>query len=190
MAALAPDGDLFAFEPLPHLAELLRRRFPRVHVHECALSDHTGAAAFQHVINDPAYSGLLRRIYDRPDPQIEEIVVRVDRMDNLVPPDCDVAFIKIDVEGAEYHVMRGGIATIQRCRPIIVFEAGRKSTDCYGVGPDQISALLISECGMMISTMDRWLRRLPAYSRGEFRRAYIHGSDYYFIAYPDASGTP
>jgi hypothetical protein len=57
-----------------------------------------------------------------------------------------------------------------------------ESTD--GVTPDQISDLLISECDMMISTMDRWLRGLSSYSQRAFRRAYNKGSDYYFIAYP------
>jgi FkbM family methyltransferase len=56
MVALAPEGHLFAFEPIPDLANSLRRCFPQVHVHDCALSDHTGEATFQHVKNDPAYS--------------------------------------------------------------------------------------------------------------------------------------
>jgi FkbM family methyltransferase len=183
MDALAPQGRHMAFEPLPHLAMGLRLAFPRVALHDCALGDRIGPVTFQHVLNDPAYSGLRRRIYDRTDPEIEEITVWCDRLDNLVPPDLDIALIKLDVEGAEYDVMRGGLAAIRRWRPFILFEAGAKSTGCYGVSPEQISELLIGECGLSVSTMDRWLRGLPALSASGFHDRYRQGSDFNFLAY-------
>jgi FkbM family methyltransferase len=184
--ALAPRGRHFAFEPLPHLAEGLRRAFPRVLVHDCALGDRTGPVPFHYVVDDPGYSGLRRRVYDRTAPRIEEIAVWCDRLDDLIPPDLEIAFIKIDVEGAEYHVMRGGLATIRRCRPFVVFEAGLKSTACYGVLPDQISDLLIAECGLNLSTMERWLSGLPGDSAGRFHERYYEESDSNFLAYPDS----
>lgn len=71
MIEIAPAGTHFAFEPLPHLAARLREAFPGVRVHETALGARRGAAAFVYVENAPAYSGLKRRIYDRPDPVLK-----------------------------------------------------------------------------------------------------------------------
>src|SRR5581483_4566427 len=50
LVRLAPAGRHHAFEPLPFLADALRRRFPSVRVHEIALSDASGRAAFAHVV--------------------------------------------------------------------------------------------------------------------------------------------
>lgn len=182
MRAIAPRGRHFAFEPLPHLARDLRMRFPDVTVHECALSDVHGDSSFEYVTNDPGYSGLRRREYDRPDVVIEQITVATERLDDLIPADAQVDFIKIDVEGGEYHVMAGGVATILRCRPVIVFEASARSTGLYGVTADQLFHFLTERCGMTVSTMDRWLHSLPPYTRDEFDANWRSGPEFYFIA--------
>src|SRR5262249_3095552 len=133
MIALAPAGVHHAFEALPHLAAQLRERFPWVQVHPEAVSDSNGQAEFQFVENDPQYSGLRRRVYDRPDPRIVSIPVTVVTLDDVIPPGQSIAFIKIDVEGGEYHALKGATKLVQRCQPVIVFEAAQKSTGQYGV---------------------------------------------------------
>lgn len=50
---------------------------------------------------------------------IEVPVIRLDDVDDLV----NVDVIKIDVEGFEYEVMQGGKGTIDKFRPVILFEA-------------------------------------------------------------------
>jgi FkbM family methyltransferase len=99
MLRISPQGTHFAFEPLPELAENLRREFPTVRVHELAVSDYTGTASFVHVVNDPAYSGLRKRVYDRPDPVLKPITVNVVKLDDVIPTAQRVAFIKLDIEG-------------------------------------------------------------------------------------------
>jgi hypothetical protein len=47
--------------------------------------------------------------------------VSVVTLDALGLPEC--AIIKIDVEGMEPQVLSGGAETIERCRPVIYFEA-------------------------------------------------------------------
>jgi FkbM family methyltransferase len=183
---IAPDGIHHAFEPLPHLAQELRDRFPGVRVHQAAASDRSGTSEFQYVENDPAYSGLRRRAYDRADPIISTIQVAVTTVDEAVPADHPVAFVKIDIEGGEYHALRGATNTIRRWRPVIVFEAGSRSTGLYGVTPDDLFTLLADDMEYDLSTMQRWLGGRPAYSREEFRHNWEHGPDYYFIAVPRA----
>lgn len=180
----APAGVHFAFEPIPTLAQQLQSQFPRVRVHECALCDKSGEASFEHVVNDPGYSGLRPRDYDRPDPHIERIHVATDTLDNLIPTDASVAFIKIDVEGGEYHVLLGGAETIQRCRPVVVFEASVRSTGRYGVSAADMYRLITERFSMKLSTMERWLAQEGSFTEEEFTKNWFHGPEFYFIAYP------
>jgi len=186
MVALAPKGRHHAFEPIPSLARRLRERFPNVVVHEAALSDEEGEAEFQHVVNSPGYSGLRKRDYDRLDPVIEVLRVRKVRLDDLLPKEEEVSFIKIDVEGGEYHALRGAAEILKRNKPVVVFEAGAKSTSHYGVGPADLYRLLAQDCGLRISTMERWLDGSAPLDKEAFLRHYQEGLDYYFLAYPVA----
>jgi FkbM family methyltransferase len=184
MVRLAPAGSHHAFEALPQLAVKLRTRFPAVNVHQQAVGDTNGEAEFQYVENDPAYSGLRRRIYDRPDPQITNIRVSVVTLDNAIPVDQVIAFMKIDIEGGEYHALKGAINTVRRGKPVIVFEAGSRSTGQYGVTPADMYNLITQEFGYELSTMSRWLDRVAAFTLAEFCHNSENGPDYYFIASP------
>jgi len=183
IVAIAPKASHVAFEPIPEYAEQLRRRFPNVRIHQFALADRTGEATFQYVVNIPAYSGLRKRAYPR-DPEVQELTVRVDRLDNVIPADLPVRFLKIDVEGGELQVMQGGLKTIKRCRPLIVFEAGPKSSPFYDTSPGDFLDLLVDELGMKLSSTDRWLEGMPAYSRSEFAAAFETQTDTNYLAYP------
>jgi FkbM family methyltransferase len=117
MMDISPSGKHYAFEPLPHLAQELREKFPQVTVQQVALSDRSGESEFLFVENDPGYSGLQRRFYGRPDPKIRRIPVRVATLDEMIPQDERIGFIKMDIEGGEFHAMKGGVETIRRCQP-------------------------------------------------------------------------
>jgi FkbM family methyltransferase len=183
MIRLAPEGRHFAFEPLPHLAEDLRQRFPGVVVHECALADSAGDSAFQHVENDPGYSGLRRRRYDRPDRIVTEIRVATARLDDLLPRDRRIDLIKLDLEGGEYHALRGGMETLKRCRPFVIFEFGIGAADYYGVTPQMMWDLFVGEAGMVLTTMQRWLDHSSPLGSAEFANSYGHCHDFYFLAH-------
>ncbi len=183
IVAISPQGQHFAFEPLPHLAERLRQKFPTVKIFENALSDRTGHTTFQYVTNSPAYSGLKKRIYDR-SVKIQEIEVDMVRLDDVIPEQAAIALIKLDIEGGEYHALQGALATIHRCQPVIVFEASIGSTGQYGVEPDMLYALVTEIMEYQISTMERWLQAAPGYDIGEFRKNWVSGPEFYFIAYP------
>lgn len=184
MVNISPLGRHYAFEPLPHVAQKLAESFPQVIVHQAAVSDKSGEAEFLFVENDPGYSGLRRRLYDRPDPKITPIRVRVVTLDEVIPPDQKISFIKIDIEGGEFHAIRGGTETIRRCRPVIVFEGGERSTGQYGVKPGELYQFVEEALEYDLSTMKRWLQRRPPYSREEFEENWKHGHEYYFIAVP------
>lgn len=51
-------------------------------------------------------------------------------------------FVKADVEGAELHVLRGGMETIHRHRPLLQLEIQAPHMAKYGAAPEDIVALL------------------------------------------------
>ena len=181
MVDLAPEGTHHAFEALPDLAAEIRKRFQRVWVHQVAVADQIGQSQFQHVENDSAYSGLRRRVYDRPDPRITTIMVATTTLDGTIPHDQPIAFIKLDIEGGEFHALQGAAKTIKWWQPVIVFEAGNKSTGQYGVTPGELYRLITATLGYDLSTMRRWLDGGPAYTLEEFTLNWHAGPDYYFI---------
>jgi FkbM family methyltransferase len=184
MVKLAPHGNHHAFEALPYLADELRTRFPGVYVHQVAVSDRSGPSDFQHVENAPTYSGLRRRVYDRQDAKVRTIQVSTTTLDEAIPSNQPIAFVKIDIEGGEYHALKGAAGLVRRWRPLVVFEAGSKSTGQYGVTPDDLYTLIVTDLGYELSTMRRWLTGAPGYTLEEFRHNWHHGPDFYFIAWP------
>jgi FkbM family methyltransferase len=121
MVRLAPAGRHLAFEPIPELADDLRRRFPTASVFPVALCDSNGTARFSCVVGDEALSGLSDRQFSRSS-NILHYDVSTARLDDVTPPDYAPAFIKIDVEGAEFAVLNGARETLKRFKPTIWFE--------------------------------------------------------------------
>jgi FkbM family methyltransferase len=150
---LAPRGNHMAFEPIPALADKLRQAFPSVDVRQCALGAETGRASFCYVPARPAWSGLRRQPYPE-GIQPQEISVDIFRLDDLVPSDARVAFLKIDVEGAELEVLQGAVETIKRTGPTILFEHARIHNTEYATTPAAIHTLLSDRCGMALFCLD------------------------------------
>jgi len=187
MLRIAPNGTHFAFEPLPMMYQGLRETFgslTNVHLYDYALSSSSGTASFQHVVTNAAYSGFLQRRYPHLDEQIQEITVKTELLDNLVPRHLRVDFIKVDVEGAELRVFEGAIETIRTNRPIVVFEHGLGAADYYGTRPEDVYDLLAVRCGLKLFVMADWLSsatKAPL-RRERFCEHFSTGRDYYFMA--------
>lgn len=120
-----PSIKLYAIEPVPAKLRHLRRRFPTVELHECALGEADGESSFFVNTKQSAYSSLLK---PRHNEGVEIISVAVKRLDGLISAN-DIDLIKIDVEGAELGVLRGGDMLINKNRPTIMFESGPEADD-------------------------------------------------------------
>lgn len=176
---VAPAGRHLAYEPIPELAERLRGRYPNVEVCCAALSDEQGEAEFTHVKSNPGYSGLRERSYPGNE-QLERIQVRVERLDDSLPPGFVPAFVKIDVEGAEGKVMSGAIGVLERHRPLVVFEHGKGASPAYGTGPSEIYTILTERALLRIFDMDGG----GPYSRDQLEEAFESGTHWNFFARP------
>jgi len=184
MLHYAPHGRHVAFEPLPDFAAQLRSDFPQVEVCEIALSDASGPRTFEYVVRSPGFSGLRRRSYERPDEEVRTITVQTARLDDVVSAARPVALVKIDVEGAELQVLLGGVATLTRCKPFIIFEHGRGAADHYGTAPAQVYDLLVEQCNLRMNLMRRWLTGERPISRSDFIGLYESGREFYYLAHP------
>ena len=189
MLRFAPIGTHFAFEPLPGMYQGLVESFgslANLHLYGYALSDTAGKASFQYVVSNPGYSGFRRRRYDSPHEQIQQITVKTNLLDNLVPKHISIQFIKVDVEGAELQVFKGAIETIKRSRPIIVFEHGLGAADIYETSPENMYDLLALQCGLKLFLMAEWLESngRVSLSKDAFCEQFSRGNNYYFMAAP------
>lgn len=148
----APEGRHLAFEPIPSLAAELRRHFPAVEIHECALSDQEGQAEFQYIPELPGWSGLRPQPYPVDvHPQTIPVIRR--RLDDVVREDLSVAFIKIDVEGAEWEVLRGAVEVLRSQKPVVLFECGKIHHTYYETEPRALHEWLAA-CGMGVFLLD------------------------------------
>ncbi len=185
---LSPEGRHFAFEPIPVYYEALLRHFGnQVTIMPYALSDKEMVTDFQYVRNAPAYSGLKKRKYNTYNPDIQKIKVNTRGLDQVIPDSISVDFIKIDVEGAEYLVLKGARNLVKRCRPFIVFEFGLGASDYYQTDPEQLYNLLLDESGMQISLLSDFIRDKRPLSITEFVAHYRRNKEYYYIAHPPSS---
>jgi FkbM family methyltransferase len=182
LTRVAVHGQHHAFEPLPYRAEALRRAFPSVTVHEIALSHRRGRSSFVHVEAADAFSGIFRRP-GTPEGRVAVIDVETARLDDVLPAGYAPSFVKIDTEGGEGRVISGGLETLARHRPIVLFEHGLPASLTYGTASCDIWDLLSGECALEIFTLDGH----GPYSRSEFAGPKLHWN---FVALPPGTAAP
>ncbi|MCH2213161.1 MAG: FkbM family methyltransferase [Fuerstiella sp.] len=125
---LVGRGNLFLFEPLPELVELLKARFGRRAVFSFALSDRES----QEEIRIPVIGGLRYDTRASLEPSVMEsgqtavqvTEVSLQTLDGFVRAAGiqDVGFIKIDVEGHEMSVLKGAQHTLAKMQPLLLIE--------------------------------------------------------------------
>ena len=189
MIAAAPRGIHYAFEPIPDLFGRLRKRYgERANVFDCALSNADGESEFMYYANAPALSGFAQ--CDKKWGELEHVKLRVRtmRLDDVIAPAVRIDLIKIDVEGAELLVLEGAKATLQRNKPIVLFECGAPGPGKSSDTPERIFDLF-SECGMAVGLIEYHLRGGAPFTRDEFCGQIHKGYNYFYIAYnPRAEG--
>ncbi|SFR34943.1 methyltransferase, FkbM family [Robiginitalea myxolifaciens] len=130
--AANPDIQVEVFEPSPGPLGYLKENIAlnglqeQVVVHAIALSDQSGTLDFQEVFN-PKFPGLPNlsgehNLGTKEGLNAQRIRVEAKTLDSFQEGKAPMDLVKIDVEGAEPMVLRGGMERIRTERPIIICE--------------------------------------------------------------------
>ncbi len=180
----SPQGKHYAFEPIPGLFNQLEKKYKnKALIYPYALSDKAGKSSFHFVKNAPAYSGLKKRKYDVANPDIEMIKVELRTLDEMIPGDTKIDFIKIDVEGGEYGVLKGAKKLLKKSQPVVVFECGMGASDYYGTNPTDLYKFITEEAGLRISTLKFYIKNGRSLTLNEFDYYFKTNKEYYFVAH-------
>jgi FkbM family methyltransferase len=174
MARLVGTGKVHAYEPIAETArsvvEHAKREglLDRIELRHTALADSVGRREYVSFY-DPlfplprsAYSGL-RKGWTPENYPYRTITTDVTTLDRDLSGTDNLSFIKLDLEGGEFHALRGAENTIRSSRPLIAFENTRSGSarlyeysadDFYGLFERlhySVSDILGSEV-----TRDKW----------------------------------
>jgi FkbM family methyltransferase len=119
---------VFAFEPMPHSAERLRRhielnRLDNVEAVEAAVAEAGGEAELFHTGDLPSSTSLVRDFMSS-HPNLRTRVVPAIELDDFVSERglSPVSLVKVDIETGEPGALRGMKRVLERDRPTMVCE--------------------------------------------------------------------
>ncbi|AFY35292.1 FkbM family methyltransferase [Calothrix sp. PCC 7507] len=184
MLQLAPQGKHIAFEPTPHKANWLRQKFPEVDIRELALSDKPGEVAFYINTRVSGVNALYAEKKEESE-NTEKIIVKSERLDNVLNPEQRVDFIKIDVIGAELAVLRGAEETLSRYQPIVLFESGREKLATFNFTTAEVFEFLTQQHSYSIFLLKDFLNNGQPLSFERFDQAHEYPFQAFnFLAVP------
>jgi hypothetical protein len=96
------------------------------------------------------------------------INVKTARLDDVIPEGRAITLVKVDVEGAELQVFLGGLLTLARYKPFVIFEHGEGAAAYYGTTPGAVYDVLAGQCGLRLNLMAGWLRGARPFTRSAF----------------------
>ena len=131
-----PSAKIVAFEAIPEKVDHIRRKFPAVECHHCALGESEGEVTF-YVNRERSGFSSLGRPKEAEAAGVEAIRVPMKPLDRVLEPG-GIDLVKIDVEGAELGVLRGGERLISAARPVVMFESAPVPHDGLGYTKDAL----------------------------------------------------
>ncbi len=120
------DGEIHAFEPNPKIFRLLKENarldiFKNTFLNEVALSDKIGETEFfdREISGHSGGSSLIKHQHFL---KYKVIKVRTTTLDDYISNHKPPTIMKIDVEGGESLVLKGGLELLKKYSPMIIME--------------------------------------------------------------------
>ena len=158
---VGPPGRVLAFEPQPRLAHLVRASFEangfsQSEVIECACGDTPRDLAF-YAPAEHSGTGTVFREFLGAD-AFTTLTVRQRRLDDVMGeyPVTGRVAVKLDVEGAEVGVLRGGRAFLRVHRPPLLLEVNADSLRAAGETITTLVAALADAGYTTYAEIDAW----------------------------------
>lgn len=168
-ACVGKKGSVYAIEPNPKLCGQLHHiEFPHnnVNIHETALGHTAGTFTFYIDTSPASWASSLSVQHVQRETEEHGLTfiptkVKMTTLD-IFCSDIAPGFIKVDVEGAEEEVIRGGIKTLKKHHPIVWFECwcGQKDGQPINKNLGHIEMLRALDYKIFVATtfkhMNKW----------------------------------
>lgn len=151
-----------AFEPLTMAAKFLEKQnYENVNTHRVALSDKiVSSQIFIPVRNGKPTSGLASLSKIENYSEFTRLTVKTQTLDQYKFTDVDL--VKIDVEGHELEVLKGGKKTITRYHPTLLVEIdakmNRRSEDVFKMLKEMGYKPFVEDSGIMVELTNEQLK--------------------------------
>lgn len=137
------QGIVYAVEANPHTVPILQANVDlnackNVEVIPVALSDTSGTAVlFENWKVNRGGASLISQSSEE-----QGVEVKMERLDDLFDENTPVQLVKIDVEGFEPQVLRGGMNWFRKQQPVFIIEVSEKREKEVGPSPAEVMELV------------------------------------------------
>lgn len=191
LARLAPEGKVYAFEPIPFthsVAAMLVKKFglKNVELYDKGVGQKTETMRFSvpkqkigAISAGQAHMGnrnndmIKGTEYYIPGTE-EEFDCKVVDIDSFLLPSLQkLTFVKIDIEGAEYFALKGMEKTLQRFKPVILIEIIPVFLKSFSIDGAFFQEYIEKNLGYSIFIYDDKIKKLQATNSIAIDRNYI-----------------
>jgi FkbM family methyltransferase len=137
-----PNSHFYSYEPFKFTYDLLNdniklNNITNVQTYNIGLSDKKGKTILNVCLSQDGLNTMGANPLRFND--INPIEVEIDTLDNIFyNNNINVDFIKIDTEGYEYNILKGGEKTIKKYKPIIQLEFNETNMRQCNIRPEQL----------------------------------------------------
>jgi len=130
---VGPSGIVYSWEPSPAnaralFASQLANGFKNIEIIQAAAADRTALLRYYRASSN---GNVAEVTAESPEDVLSAETVPALRIDDVIPENVRIDFVKIDVEGYEFKAVSGALSTLQRSRPIVVSEFAPASLQHY-----------------------------------------------------------
>jgi FkbM family methyltransferase len=151
--ALKGAKEVIVFEPMPVNTQKIKNFIALnsdlpVTLIEKAVSNKSGKTVFN-IMPEDTMGKLDESPFEADAETLQQVEVTTDTIDNIVTYHPEPDLIKIDVEGAEELVLKGGLELLKRKKPVLMIEVHSHAIgkNCYELLKNTYQNIYVFETG-------------------------------------------